>query len=107
MNFNSVIWTVSAIALQGLTYYQGCGVARFWATEGMWDQTGSTNHVASSAIQGQLCGLKQGGGTTNYTGRFPESKQKPGLGMKPFIVISVFVKSVARSDKPLFSSSKC
>ena len=51
--------------------------------------------------------VKAEGQHHHYTGRFSESKHKPGLGMKPFIVISVFVKSVARSDKPLFSSSKC
>lgn len=42
-----------------------------------------------------------------YPGRFPESKSKPGLGREPFIVISVFVQPVARSDKALFSRSKC
>lgn len=52
-------------------------------------------------------GVKAEGQHRRYAGRFPESKHKPGLGTKPFIVISVFVKSVARSEKPLFSSSKC
>lgn len=84
-------------------------VPDFWGTEDLWDQPGSPNLVVSSAIQVRLRGLKQSGQQHHHhhTGRFPESKHKPGLGMKPFIVISVFVKSVARSDKPLFSSGKC
>lgn len=64
MNFNPVIWAVFAIALQGFRYYQAYGVARLWGTEGIWDETGSTNHTVSSAIQGQLCGLKQRGSIT-------------------------------------------
>lgn len=86
------------MALQGFGYYQACGGARLGGTECSWDQMGSTHHAVSSAMQGQH---------HHYAGSLPESERKPGLGMKPFIVITVFVKSVARSDKPLFSSSKC
>lgn len=71
-----------------------------------WDETGSANHT-EFCHPGTALSVKTEEQHHHYTGRFPESKHKPGLGMKPFIVISVFVKSVARSDKPLFSSSKC
>lgn len=52
-------------------------------------------------------GVKAEGQHLLYPGRFPESQSKPGLGREPFIVISVFIQPVARSDKALFSRSKC